>query len=355
MGVSYNGVVPTFWLSMHVPYTCRHVGACCSSGWPIPLERSRVAALRALRSDGSWLLPAPEAPPEVAGVLAVSASGHCVFHREGCDIQRAFGHRALPAACQHFPREVLIDRRGVFVTLSHYCPTAADLLFDHRGPVEIVEGPPAIPEGDPEGLDARDVLPPLLRDGVLMDDEACTAWERHMIWMLTRDDGLTPEAAVASLRDDLAVLQRWRPGTEPLVKRIAILSQLLRSTSDPGWQPLRATSDPGWQPLRATSDPAWQPLRATSVPGPTSVPDSVVVRRYLAARAFASWMAYQGNGVSAVIRSLELTLSVLRQQIARIGAERAPTRDALKAAIRQTDLLLVHEMPRDELARRIAL
>src|SRR5262245_21331911 len=51
-----------FWLSMHVPYACHDSGACCSSGWPIPIERSRVETVRLLRQDGSWLLPAPEAP-----------------------------------------------------------------------------------------------------------------------------------------------------------------------------------------------------------------------------------------------------------------------------------------------------
>ena len=33
----------------------------------------------------------------------------------------------------------MIDRRGVSVTLSNYCPTAADLLFTHREAVEIVQ------------------------------------------------------------------------------------------------------------------------------------------------------------------------------------------------------------------------
>jgi hypothetical protein len=341
-------LVPTFWLSMHVPYACCHVGACCSSGWPIPLERSRVAAVQSLRPDGSWLRPAPNAPPDVAGVLALSKSGQCVFHRDGCEIQHAFGHAALPAACQHFPREVLLDRRGVFVTLSHYCPTAADLLFEHVGPVEVVEGPPAVPDGEPEGLDARDVLPPLLRQGVLLDDEAYTAWERHTIWALTQDDGRTPEEAVAALWRDLTTLQQWRPADGSLVVRIATLSQRLRSTSVP---PPRSTSVPS-----PTSVPA---PRSTSVPSPTSVPETsvpetTVIRRFLAARAFASWMPYQGDGLNALVGSLEITLTVLRQQLAAIRDRAgAPLdRSALKEAIRQTDLLLVHQMPRDELARR---
>jgi hypothetical protein len=46
-----------------------------------------------------------------------------------------------------------------------------------------------------------------------------------------------------------------------------------------------------------------------------------------------------------------LILRVLRQQLATMG-EAAPSRDRLTQAIRQTDLLLVHQMPRAELASR---
>jgi hypothetical protein len=226
-----SAVVRTFWLSMHVPYACRHAGACCSSGWPIPVERERVAAISVLRHDRSWLRRVVDAPADVSGVLALSNAGHCVFHRRGCEIQHAFGHRALPTACQHFPRVVLIDPRGVSVTLSHYCPTAAELLFTHEGPVTIVEGPPVLPEGDPEGLDARDVLPPLLvaarasassrhfASSVLMDWDGYRAWEEHMVHVLA-NAGLRPEIAIDRLERDLWKLQQWRPGTDSLRSRV---------------------------------------------------------------------------------------------------------------------------------------
>ena len=90
-------------------------------------------------------------------MLALQANGHCVFHGDGgCGI-----HRARPASCAHFPYVCLVDSRGVRVTLSHYCPTAASLLFAHEGPIEIVEGPSPVAGFDiPEGLDARESLPP---------------------------------------------------------------------------------------------------------------------------------------------------------------------------------------------------
>ena len=95
------------------------------------------------------------------------------------------GHEALPSSCQHFPRVCLVDTRGVRVALSHFCPTAAAMLVDATHPVAIVRGPEAVPGvGVPEGLDARDVLPPSLSDRVLMDLDALTAWEAHIVQAL---------------------------------------------------------------------------------------------------------------------------------------------------------------------------
>jgi hypothetical protein len=292
---------------MHVPYACRHSGVCCSSGWAIAVEHTRARAIGMLRGDGSWLWPAPDVPPDVAGTIAVATGGHCTFHRDGCEIQGAYGHAAMPVACQHFPREVLIDGRGVSVTLSHYCPTAADLLFDHAGPVEVVEGPPAVPAGEPEGLDARDVLPPLLTDGVLMDLEAYSAWEAHMVAVLTADDGRTPDEALALLEGDLATMRRWRPGRHALTEEISRLG--------------------------ARQTVAGQASAAGNA--------DLVIRRYLAARAFASWMAYQAGGIAAVLRSLRFVLSALGDRRAHFP---------LREAIRQTDLQILHLMSRDDVA-----
>jgi hypothetical protein len=319
--------VKTFWLSMHAPYSCRESGACCSSGWPIPLERSRLAGVQVLRGDRSWLVPAPHAPADVAGVLAVSGNGHCVFHRNGCEIQHVLGASSMPAACQHFPREVLIDPRGVFVTLSHYCPTAADLLFEDAGAVAIVEGPPAIAQGEPEGLDARGVLPPLLVAGVLMDYEGYSAWESHLVHQLTNRDDRTAEEALEDLWRDLALLQRWHPGPTSMAAAVARMSQ-------------SATT--------SRVEISHRPCAGTRAA------DERAVRRYLAARAFASWMAYQGGGIAAVLGSLALSLSALRTEIAHQDRleRHASSSDRLKEAIRATDRWLLHDLPRAELVDR---
>src|SRR5207344_2496571 len=92
----------------------------------------------------------------------------------------AYAHR--PLSCVHFPYVCLIDQRGVHVTLSHYCPTAASLLFDHQGPIEIVEGPSPVPELEiPEGLDAREALPPLASSERLMTFAEFSAWEQERV------------------------------------------------------------------------------------------------------------------------------------------------------------------------------
>ena len=285
---------------MHVPYACRHAGACCSSGWPIPIERARVDAVRTLRPDLVWLRVVADAPPDIAGALTLSRDGHCVFHHDGCAIHQHLGEQAMPTACRHFPRQVLIDPRGVFVTLSHYCPTAADLLFSHDGSVDIVEGPPAIRGGEPEGLDARDVLPPLLAPGVLMDLAGYSAWEKHVVTVLATADAASAESTLDRLDGELAALQRWRPGATSLT---AAVESLAAGRSPRGSSPVAGS-------------------------------DERVVRRYLAARAFASPAAYGTHGVSGVLRSLRHALSQLRD---------LQRRRSLKEAIRQTDLELLHQ------------
>lgn len=306
---------------MHVAYACRQSGVCCTSGWPIPIERVRTERLIAAGLGGAWLRPVPEgAPSEYAGLIAHDARGRCVFYRGACEIQRCAGHGALPSACQHFPREVLIDSRGVHVTLSHYCPTAADLLFSHVGPVQIVEGPPAVPDGEPEGLDARGVLPPRLTSDVLMDADGYAAWEAHMVRVLTRDDGQTPEQALDQLERDLRVIQRWRPGERPLASAI---QQIARAEAE----------DTG---------------AAVSTPAGTRV-----IRRFLAARAFASWFAYQSGGPAGVQAALRLMLGLLRERMRAHDASDARADAALKESVRETDLHILHLADRDVLARRV--
>src|SRR6478672_6417798 len=108
-------------LDFHTAYRCRHAGACCQAAWPIPFDDGTVAAR--------------------------DADGACSFF-DGithlCAIHDRHGMHALPLTCRMFPRLVLHDARGTFISLSHFCPTAARLLFDAPGDGTIVEAPLAL-------------------------------------------------------------------------------------------------------------------------------------------------------------------------------------------------------------------
>ena len=231
-----------FWLNFHLPYTCRHSGACCTAGWPIPIEPDRVVALGR------------------SGTLPQDEHGACVFHSGRCTV---YPHR--PMSCVHFPYVCLIDARGVRVTLSHYCPTAASLLFEHRGPIAIVEGPPPIAGLEiPEGLDARESLPPLRAPNVLMSYDEFSEWERNELASLTPMSG----------------------------------------------------------------DSAFAP----------------VIERFLAAKVFGNWAAYQGDGIPAIREAVRTAHRVLMDEIETACREagRSLDADVLLRAIRETDLRLLH-------------
>jgi len=83
----------------------------------------------------------------------------------------------------------------------------------------------------------------------------------------------------------------------------------------------------------------WQALVAARWPA-----FAAVVRRYRAAKIFASWAAYQGDGRLTVIRLADLADAALRVEAVRqcLQAGRALDAELLKQAVRRADLLLVH-------------
>lgn len=310
-----------FWLNVHVGYACRHSGACCTSGWPIPVESVRAAAIEnAVTRDRvplgleRWLTPVSNAPTDVAGTIALGPGGHCVFFEArgpGCAI-----HHVKPAACRHFPYVCLIDQRGIHVTLSHYCPTAAAMLFEHQDAIAVVEGPPPLVEVELlEGLDARESLPP--------ECDADTAGSR------IRDPGsrrlMSFDEFAAWERDEVAraEIDMLQPDDERLFDHA-------RSAVPLPWT---------WPPAPTDFEAAWWALAAPSWPGFAGV-----LQRYAAAKIFASWAAYDDAGLAAVRQAARVASAVLRVECARRcrQAGRALDRELLTEAIRQSDLLLVH-------------
>ena len=67
-------------------------------------------------------------------------------------------------------------------------------------------------------------------------------------------------------------------------------------------------------------------------------------QRYIAAKAFASWTAYQGRGVATIVRGLEAALALVRVEAARQCRDdsRALDDDLLLEAFRSADFILNH-------------
>jgi hypothetical protein len=220
----------------------------------------------------------------------------------------------------------LIDQRGVHVTLSHYCPTAASLLFDHQGPIEIVEGSPPVADVEiPEGLDARESLPPLSSPGKLMSFEEFSAWEREQV------QGFNG-SRVQRFAGSRVQVQGFSESERDLFEaaRAAVPAPL-------SWPAAPDNIERAWSEF---VEPVWE----------TFAP---VVDRYLAARLFASWAAYFGDGTAAVRREVEIASVVLRVEATRQCLQAARPLDAslLEQAIRQSDLLLMHYADRNQMCR----
>ncbi len=352
-------------LSIHADYGCRNTGVCCSSGWDVPVEPHVEDGLREALDDGALRAPGGSDTPfrAVAGlphgarvVFRADARGRCVFLEAGprplCAVHRHLGFDHLASACRDFPRIVTLGPLGVSITLSHYCPTAASLLFREDRPLAIESDPPAFPSSWPyEGLDARGSVPPLLRPGVLMGWEAHSRWEAHTVATLARED-LSPDEALALLALQAEAVRGWGPEDGDFDVHLGRCLETPRRADAAAVRPGECAR--AWR-MVAECVPPGHPL-------PPPVRDDLVdegwaalvapVRRWLAARAFASWLALQGEGLRTTVLGLRLSLSVLRAEAARgAGRERGP--DGLREAIRRADLLLIHLANPEALARRL--
>jgi Fe-S-cluster containining protein len=384
-------------LSIHADYRCRDSGACCSSAWPIPIEVPQYEQLVAALADGSIAVvdssaeaeagagsSRPQLPPRppfaphrglpegATAVLAHTDDGRCVFYEadaKRCRIHRVKGHAALPMACQQFPRMCLLDPRGIQITLSHYCPTAADLLFVDR-PLAIVRHPLAFPPDFPyEGLDARTAFPPLLRPGVLLDWHTLDEFETHAIRALDAETR-SVDAALARLDAWAERLRTWRDSDGPLAETFARIVRVESET------PVAGTETPF---TRGTPSINFETVFQLDAEVRAAVPPGSVIQsapshlleayrrwvapawpaftrplcRYLAAKLFANWCWYQGHGLRSLIRSLHAALAVLRLEAARQTHANGRMLEArlLREAFRQTDLLLIHLCAQETLAR----
>jgi Fe-S-cluster containining protein len=357
-----------FCLSIHARYQCRHTGACCQN-WTVPAEPEvvRLVEQRGLRRpgiDGPLFLPSRK--PNPAGVMEVARdkNGNCVFfeHDGGrlCLIHRHSGPGALPSACRHFPRTFLKDGRGTFVSLSHFCPTAANLLTRDE-PLDVVTAPPSLMVGEPiEGLDARDALPPLLRPGVLCDLAGYTAWERAAIGVLART-GVTWEEALRQIAAATDRVRPWVAREGPLEDRVTRAFQ--RTWCDGG---LITPSDQQLVDLvsRLTEGRTGGDLRPIDEfdrlwndrIGIAFAAYDTAMKNFLAARLFACWIAYQGRGLRSIVHWIRAAAALVRQRALRRALEsnQPTTLEDFTEAVRTTDLLLLHAIDTQAFAHAVA-
>lgn len=364
----------TFALAWQADWRCGRSGACCTAGWPIPVEPEVAALLRAGLRRGRLAPPGErdearllERPADLgagsAALLGRNAQGACLlFDRAGgrvCALHRDLGHAALPVACRLFPRVGLLEPHGVSVSLSHFCPTVAARLFDEAAPEGVVADPPAFPRGAlEEGLDARAALPPLLRPDALLGWEGQRAFERHLVAVLTQERGPLEET-LWRLAARVEEARAWRVERGPLDEWLARALAL----------PVEAARAPAW--ARVAPRDLLAAVRASLVLPAGELADGLdggeaapagwegferPLRRFLAGHAFASWVAHQGRGLRARVLALLTALAVARARAARGCARAGAALDAglLFQALRESDLLLRHLCAPEELARRLS-
>jgi len=356
---------------------------------------------RIVAPPGPHLREVPGLPHGARAVLAQDSGGRCVFLEAGglCTVHRQAGAEALPSACRDFPRLVTRSPLGVSITLSHYCPTAAALLFRATPPVRtgatpavasggarhresratggdadsalvIENDPEAFPPDRPyEGLDAREAFPPLLRPGVLTSWVAHARWEAHAATTFGREE-LSPEAAVAALAGVAEDARRWSVDEGPYD---AFFERVVDSPACAEGGPALSLRDAAraWNeamesvpeahprplpPLTETGDDEGAGARLDALVSPAWEAHSRPIRRWLAAKSFASWLALQGEGLRTSVAGLWLALGVLRAEAVRgCRASGHPLDgDGLREAIRRADLVLVHLVDPALLARRLS-
>ena len=324
-------------LTVHARYACQHSGACCTAGWPIPVEADQLDVLADAVEDARlvapsltrplWIQP-HDAPLETPARLQSDDHG-CVFHERNdggrCRIHRVLGHGALPLACRQFPRVSVVDPRGASVTLSHYCPTAAGLLADGAR-IAITNEPPAVPVGtEVVGLDVSSRLPPLLRPDMLMDWDGWWEWERRAVETIGRSDRPV-EYALTTLATAVESVRTWKPADGTLLRAI---DDAFENCGDSMERPATSAAAAIAEVMSAV--PAdLRPIQLNR----SESPSATLLRAFVAAHAFANWTAHLGQGLRSWLRSVEVA-SALGNEL----------------GVRQADLLLRHLADPHELAR----
>ena len=367
--------MPVLALNLHAGFACRYSGACCTAGWPIPVEPDAAAALAAdMPGAGGLLVSSGRMPDGAAAVIAPLAGGACPFFLPAesrlCAIQVRLGHEALPLSCRQFPRVALLEADAVRVTLSHFCPTAAWMLFAGapEPPSVVLDAAGIAGRCEHSGFDARTTIPPLLRPGVAMDVETCRLWETHLLRIFGSPAGQTPEDALARVAIAADTIRGWQVQQGSLASHAAGILADGCVTPRGRWTMSLASAV---RLFRLAADSVPPGLAAPEVPDAAQRADTAWVRprwedeeqpfagpigRYLAARSFGAWSAYLGEGLRTQSAMLAVALAAVRTEAVRetSRAQRMLDDTLLHAAIRSADLLLHHLSDTAALVRSLA-
>jgi hypothetical protein len=167
----------------------------------------------------------------------------------------------------------------------------------------------------------------------------------------------TPDGVLATLRRDAHLLRAFTPGASTLAEAVAALPR--EDVPAPPAPELGSSLAKRAVVVQAIPDdlkpeadehdleraygrfvlPAWRRFDRP-------------LTRYLAAKAFANWTAYQGRGIVAIVRGLDAALALVRVEAARQcrNADLPLDAELLKEAIRAADFALNHLAVGEELA-----
>lgn len=293
-------------------------------------------------------VPMPTPPAGCRSAFRRTADDVCWFRdpeRRDCAIHRKFGEESLASACRQFPRVVVLEPAQISVSLSHYCPTAAGLLFREPRDFGIVDSPIAFPETWPfEGLDARTAYSPLLRPGVLLGFEGLRRLEAEAIGRLSE-----PEFGVGLGQIEAAFqrIRNWTARDGPVPGFVAAcfrergeVPPAQFAPADP--RPILVGSVP--QGVVAPELPAFAPGQPH-----ISAEADLALRRYLAARLIAAWVLFQADDLAATARYLRLCVDTVYL----FASAPDPNRGRWFEAIRNADLWLLHLCDPEMLARNL--
>ncbi len=218
----------------------------------------------------------------------------------------------------------------------------------------IVEAPPAFPASRRyDGLDGRGAWPPLVRPNLLFDLTSYARWESFVIDTLG-DRGVSTAVALARLADAAECLRLWTPAMGSLEDAVAALT----FTEQPSRPQAILNRYSAFQAAE-TYDRILEFIpHGLGRPSPASRGSSLsdwdwaqgggAAKRYLAAKAFGSWAAYEARGIRTLVAELMATELVLKVEAARLMSQGRTCLDEAMMidAVRATDWLLVHLVDR---------